>query len=432
MKKILLLLFIIILASLTVSGIAYADDLVFSNITFVKENDTFVQSYPALGEEVYANVDVKNTSDEEKFVFLVAGCYKDGVMTDIFISSALVNAGESKTVTTKIDINSTDLNVVANCILNSDLTRACIRPANMLVDTTDIEYITINGNKLEGYSNSVNSYSATVSTPMADVKAVAGDSTTAVKIKKIYIPGFVKINITSQFGSDRTIVIDCKTTNPQPRPITNTNVILRTDYNDNTGLNIYDKNAKKWTDLSGYKNDISLVINSNNLWTNDGFLVTGGSLKEETSTHLSQNVTNAINTFNCSIQFEILNINAVESKHCGIMSSPNQNFIIYKEKDKNTLLLNWGGAVVSLWRPSITTVQALSGINTIVINNVTSLMSWYVNGELLSEKPLRNTTELVDGLTLSNFVNGYGGSVTFKSITIYDRALSQDEIEVSE
>ena len=59
-------------------------------------------------------------------------------------------------------------------------------------------------------------------------------------------------------------------------------------------------------------------------------------------------------------------------------------------------------------------------------------MSWYVNGTLLSSKELKSTSSLADGIALSDYAKGYGGSVTLKSITIYDRALSASEIGVAE
>lgn len=430
MKRIIFIA--VLFATLAVCGIANADDLEFSNVKFVNESGVLVQNSPKAGDDVYATVTVKNISEEEKRVFLVAGCYKEGIMTDVFTSNVVVDAGESKPISTKIDINSEGLKVVANCLDFSDITRACIKPANLLANSTDIAYITINGKRLEGYSNSENSYSIKLNTPTADVKAVAKDGTTAINIKKIHIPGIVKIDVTSQFGNKRTITIDCSTTNPQPRPIENVNVILRTDYNDNTGLNKFDNEAKTWTDLSGYGNDIPLAINSYNSWVSNGLNVTGGSENSETSSYLPQPVSDAINSYNCTIQFELASISAVKDKKCAIMSSPNESFVIYQEQNTTSLYLKWGGAALTSWRPTVTAQQALSGVNTIVIDNKASLMSWYVNGTLLSSKELKSTSSLADGIALSDYAKGYGGSVTLKSITIYDRALSASEIGVAE
>ncbi|NLB80295.1 MAG: LamG domain-containing protein [Clostridiaceae bacterium] len=430
MKRIIFIA--VLFAMFAVCGIAYADDLEFSNVTFVNGSGVLVQNSPNVGDDVYATVTVKNITEEEKRVFLVAGCYKEGIMTDVFTTNVAVDAGESKPISTKIDINAEGLKVVANCLDFSDITRACIKPANLLVNSTDIAYITINGNRLEGYSNSKNSYSVTVNTPTADVKAVAQDSTTAINIKKIHLPGTVKVDVTSQFGNKRTITIDCSTTNPQPRPIEDVNVILRANYNDNTGRNIFDDETKIWSDLSGYGNDIPLAIDSNNKWISSGLYLTGGSENSETSSYMPQPVSDAINSYNCTIQFELAGISAVAGKKCAIMSSPNESFVIYQEQNTTSLYLKWGGASLTSWRPTITAQQALSGVNTIVIDNKSSLMSWYVNGTLLSSKELRSTSSLTDGIALSDFASGYGGAVTFKSITIYDRALSAEEIGVAE
>lgn len=430
MKKLLLLISLFTL--LAVSGIVYADDLNFSNVTFVNGNGTLIQNYPNVGDEVYATVTVDNISEEEKDVLLVAGCYEQGRMTEIFISKAEVGTGESTTLSTKIDINSAGLEVVANCLTLSDLKRACISPSNMLADSTDISYISVNGKRLEDFSNSENSYAVTINNPTADIKAVPKDGTTAITIKRIYIPGVVKVDVTSQFGNKRTISIDCNTTNPQPRPIVDENLIMHVDYNDNSGRNIFDNEAQRWTDLSGYENDIPLAINSSNLWISSGLFLTGGSENPETSSYLSQSVCNAINSFNCTIQFKLESIAAVAGKKCAVMSSPNESFVIYQEKDTTNLYLKWGGASLTTWRPTVTAAQALSGVNTIVIDNEASLMSWYVNGSLLSSKELRSTSSLADRIALSDFAAGYGGSVTFKSIAIYNKALRADEIEVSE
>ncbi len=428
-----LLLFISILFTLlAVNGVAYADDLDFSNVTFVNGNGALIQSYPNVGDEVFATVTVNNISEEEKDVLLVAGCYEQGRMTDIFISRAAVGTGESTTLSTKIDINSVGLEVVANCLTLSDLKRAYISPSIMLADSTDISYISVNGKRLEGFSNSENSYAITINTPTADIKAVPKDGTTAISIKRIYIPGVVKVDVTSQFGNKRTISIDCNTTNQQPRPIKDANVIMHVDYNDNTGRNIFDNKAEIWADLSGYGNDIPLVINPSNLWISSGLFSTGGSENPETSSYLSQKVCDAINSYNCTIQFKLESIAAVAGKKCAVMSSPNESFVIYQEKDTTNLYLKWGGAALTTWRPTVTATQALSGVNTIVIDNEASLMSWYVNGTLMSSKELRSTSSLADSIALSDFAAGYGGSVTFKSVTIYNKALSADEIEVSE
>ena len=155
MKKLFLLISLFTL--LAVSGIVYADDLNFSNVTFVNDDGTLIQNYPNVGDEVYATVTVDNISEEEKDVLLVAGCYEQGRMTEIFISKAEVGTGESTTLSTKIDINSAGLEVVANCLTLSDLKRACISPSNLLADSTDISYISVNGKRLEDFSNSENS-----------------------------------------------------------------------------------------------------------------------------------------------------------------------------------------------------------------------------------------------------------------------------------
>jgi hypothetical protein len=187
-----------------------------------------------------------------------------------------------------------------------------------------------------------------------------------------------------------------------------------------------DKSAKTWADLSGYQNDITL--NEDSVWTDKGFSAISSTGRIPVT--LPQIICDAVNSYNFSLQFELADLSVISTKKCPIISSPNENFVIYVEKDSQQAYFKFGGATIDPWKLNVTKEQMLDGINTIVVDSEVGTMSWYVDGSLISEKDIRNSDVIADSIILSDLNDGYGGTAFIKSISVYDRALSKQEIEV--
>lgn len=183
-----------------------------------------------------------------------------------------------------------------------------------------------------------------------------------------------------------------------------------------------------WRDNSGYHNDVNLYVDDNNKWTENGFMVTGGS---EQSTKLPDAVNDAINSNVFTIQFELLELNPVSGKKCSILSSENENFEIYKSNTNAYVYFKWAGNTTALKMPKVTDTQMTGHLNTIVVDKNeegTDQIKWYIDGTLIVSKSMNATDKTVDKVWLSTPNNTYDGNVVFRSLVVYKKALSLEEI----
>lgn len=190
-----------------------------------------------------------------------------------------------------------------------------------------------------------------------------------------------------------------------------------------------DTSKAVWEDGSGYNNHVTLHIDDNNKWTNDGLKVTGAS---EQAIELPVGVNTAINSNVFTLQFEVSALNYADGKKCGILSSKNGDFEIYKSNSNDSVYFKWAGNTTALRMPKITVSQLVGHVNTIVVdkNETTEdqRIRWYVDGALVANKKMNATDKVVDKIILSTSDSTYGGSVVFKSLTIYKKALTLQEI----
>lgn len=190
-----------------------------------------------------------------------------------------------------------------------------------------------------------------------------------------------------------------------------------------------DTTKAEWKDGSGYNNHLALHIDDNNKWTEKGFMATSSAGQ---ATELPVDVNAAINSNIFTIQFEIAEINPVEGKKCGILYSKNGEFDIYKSNSGDTVYFKWADNTTSVSMAKITTDQLVGHVNTIVVDKTEETeaqrIRWYVDGELISNKKMKATDKTVNKVVLSSSNNTYEGSVVFKSLTVYKRALSLAEI----
>ena len=212
---------------------------------------------------------------------------------------------------------------------------------------------------------------------------------------------------------------------PEPQPeIVDEGMLLSLNFDGYT-----DTTKAEWQDVSGYGNHLTLHIDDNNKWTENGFMVTSAS---EEATELPVGINTAINSNVFTLQFEIAELNAVEGKKCGVLSSKNGELDIYKSNSGNSVYLKWADNSTVLTMPKITTDQLVGHVNTIVVDKTEATeanrIRWYVDGVLVANKKMKSTDKMVDKVMLSSSNNTYEGSVVFKSLAVYKRALSADEI----
>ena len=184
-----------------------------------------------------------------------------------------------------------------------------------------------------------------------------------------------------------------------------------------------------WEDGSGYNNHVTLYIDDNNKWVSNGLMVTAAS---ENAIELPVGVNTAINSNVFTIQFELSEMNYESGKKCGILSSKNGDFEIYKSNSNDSVYFKWAGNTTSLRMPKITADQLVGHVNTIVVDkneeSEDQRIRWYVDGVLVANKKMNATDKVVDKIILSTSDSTYAGSVVFKSLTVYKKVLTSEEI----
>lgn len=190
-----------------------------------------------------------------------------------------------------------------------------------------------------------------------------------------------------------------------------------------------DTTSGKWLDNSGYNNDVTLYTDDNNKWTANGFMVTGGSAQP---TQLPDAVKNAVSSNVFTIQFELSGLNYVSGKKCAILSSQNGDFEIYKSNSNDSVYFKWAGNTTALKMPKVTVSQMVGHLNTIVVDkNETQeaqRIRWYIDGTLVANKTMSATDKTADKIWLSNPNSACEGNAVFKSLTVYKKALTANEI----
>ena len=143
-------------------------------------------------------------------------------------------------------------------------------------------------------------------------------------------------------------------------------------------------------------------------------------------------VNDAVNSNVFTLQFELSEINGESGKKCGIFSSPNGNFEIYKSNQNDNVYFKWAGNTTSLRMPKVTLEQMEGHLNTIVVDkneaDESQKIRWYVDGNLVAKAKMSATDKTVDKIILSNPDSTYGGNVVFKKLIVYKKALASDEI----
>ena len=161
-------------------------------------------AYTVNGNIVTASVDVTAYGEERT---LMLSSYKDGYITEIKTDSREIKGTE----TLSADVGNACGSITA-VVLDKD-GKALTAAAEYGVDSTDLMYIKVNGEKLEDYSDDVDRYN--INTGSLDVEVMPVDGGTKTDIEYTDEPMQAKITVTSSRNRKREIVVSAYTNERQ-------------------------------------------------------------------------------------------------------------------------------------------------------------------------------------------------------------------------
>lgn len=187
----------------------------------------------------------------------------------------------------------------------------------------------------------------------------------------------------------------------------------------NNTRNGHNPNASVWEDLSENKNDVNIPITTNKYWKSD-------ALKFENTNEmvtLPNNLTNIINSKEFTLQLIFSEYEYAECDYPTILWSQNDNFSLYTSKnDWNFFQLKNS----TNHAPDINKNLAIDKILTINFNLNNNSLKLYSNHELITENSVSNYIN-ADNINLNRI--DQIGTFAVKSLKIYNRALTTEEIE---
>ena len=423
---------------LSVIPAVYADtscNVELSNIEYVLKKGTREVNLSVLSNKMEVRVKVKNTSNSSQNIRIRVDGYKSGKkvaeQTRYSDSFDLTSGAISDVKTVKLS------NIKAYC----DTINVFAVTGSAEKKIASFPYISLgiklNGKELEAYSDDKDEYTAVLDTPYPYFEITKKSSKQKDLNKGFdYKLPYTRVITVSQTGKDeahklkdRKITIKMETTSPTISHISNENMIFWADATtNNTDKNIYDYSASVWSDLSGYNNDIDKVYD---VWTSKGLKVTTKWYKNRL-TQLPQKVADTINSGNYTIKFTPTAINEVSGSNLSLMGSDNENFRIFIKKDSGKIYFKWGDATFTPEMASVNISDAEGKENAITVSS-DGTVNWYVDGIKKSQKTYSLTGHnSVSNVTLSDVKEGNIGSVVFSELKVFDKALSQSEIQESD
>lgn len=186
---------------------------------------------------------------------------------------------------------------------------------------------------------------------------------------------------------------------------------------DNT-RNGHNSNATVWEDLSGNRNDVTVQITGNKYWEPD-------ALKFENTNEmvtLPNNLPTIINSDKFTMQFIFSEYEYVECDYPTLLWSQNDNLSFYTTKNEwNFFRLKNG----TNNRPSINKDLVIDKLVTINFNLNNNFLRLYSNDELINEKSVSDYIGVSD-ININR--NNQKGTFTIKSLKIYNKSLTDEEI----
>ena len=190
----------------------------------------------------------------------------------------------------------------------------------------------------------------------------------------------------------------------------------------------FDAEAGIWRDLSGNGNDINLKLDSDNEWTNNGYKANFAN-----NTAFPAAVQSVLKSGKFTIRFRLADFEQETNKYLPIFSNGTISHLVFVDS-KNTDKINTdvGINIGSASKRLKYTVDLIGKDNVIIMDMPNGCEEWYSGGEKQGDG--------TGGITAvppadKNFVLGldnsqFGGSVTYKSMEIWDEPVDPSEIKV--
>ncbi|MBQ7379654.1 MAG: hypothetical protein IJW70_12285 [Clostridia bacterium] len=185
----------------------------------------------------------------------------------------------------------------------------------------------------------------------------------------------------------------------------------------------YDPAANIWTDLVG-ENDLTVKVNDNNYFTEQGLRVTG----QDTTVHyFPQPIVDLVNGQSFTVEILFSDFLSVGSAYNTFMNSTNDNFALYRNVNTNQLIFKFA-ANPGNERPVVEdALYVLDNALITVTYNVGGKCRIYCNGELAAEVACPKTMGAND-LFIAQRDPSKTFDTTYRSIRFYDRELSASEV----
>lgn len=191
-------------------------------------------------------------------------------------------------------------------------------------------------------------------------------------------------------------------------------------YNTKEGHSV---DTSSWDNLVG-SNSINLVINANNGFVNDSFH------NKSTKQYFTDLEKNTINGSAYSIEFVISDFSPVAYDNNYLISSTNENFVLLKRRNDDSLECKYGGLASSFHAVVSDATRILSSSIISITSKTSGQIKVYVNGELKVEKNCI-TNNVVTDLFFGHNDSSKASEAKYKTFRFYNRELTAAEVKAN-
>lgn len=212
----------LLLISLILLGtVCFADSTPATNENVVfkfKSSGAVVESY-LTSEVLIAETVYYNKTDSVKYPILIVCSYdENGELADVWFNTDNISVAPMQQDAISVEFTP-EVGHTVKATLIDGLKTSALKPmsreAKMTVDSTDLDSITVNGERIADFSNDKNEY-LIQSTGKFEVLAEAKDGSTKVDVKMPNsLPGTAEIDVTSALGTNKKVYVTCYETEPQ-------------------------------------------------------------------------------------------------------------------------------------------------------------------------------------------------------------------------
>lgn len=194
--------------------------------------------------------------------------------------------------------------------------------------------------------------------------------------------------------------------------------VLWYDYRASDGVS-QNSSATSWYDLSGQDNNLAMPVNAQ--WTQDGLLINSNN----NNVQLPAIAKDTVNGNQYTIEFAVSDITIPDAaKSLSILGNVKKNFAIHKIIGADKIYVKLPGWKSTLRRPFLSVGDFDDNHHIITVDKSRDVMKWYVNGELIVQKPYEYE-ELVGDI---NLISGTG-SATYKQIKFLNVAITASDAQ---